>query len=275
MRKILSLLFVLAATVARAEVTLIKLPCDPVLLVGPEGRLIPNANVSITNLDGSQIVGGVWSNYGKTIAFDGRIPASEILQVFIDPGVYNVSLSGAGLTKTYIIRCGGGFGEGVRTISIDRTADVILINTSSPPFLACVTGNPCRLEFGADDTEFAMIDFILPSYPVILTSVLFSWSGSPPGHTGERARWTLNWCKYVVGEPPCDPTGSIHPFSVLSTMTTSFARVDVLINTIVWDTALWAPDDHIVMSIAREGDAGDDTLLGFGMLENIRLEFTK
>lgn len=271
MTRLLALLVLVVARLAQAAPFF---PCNPVLIAGPQGRPIPNATVQVVNLDGSPLVNGVWLNSMGTQQFLGLLPPDQVLQVFADPGIYRTDISGAGLTKSYEVVCGGGFGS-LGNISIDRTADLLLRTTDSPPNgFGCVNNLPCTTAFDPDVLQFVVFDFVMPShFPLTFLSALLTWHTYLAG-PGDVV-WSLNWCTYGTGQAPCDPSNGTHKQTKTSTALSLMERVDV-----VWDASLvgagaWAVGTHVVVAISREAENPADTLQTDAGLENIQLEFAR
>jgi len=244
-----------------------KFACDPVFLANPQGRPLANASVSIINTDGTAIASGVWTNKAGTIAFGGTMPTNQLLQVYIEPGAYQVGVTGEGLSKSYLIRCGEGVGTGATVMAIDRTADALLPGIVAP-VLGCEMPYPCRLDFAHDVEETMYFDFILPSYPVTFRSMLLSWKS---GLLVGTVVWKLDWCAYGVGDLTCTPDGT-NAVLVTSTNTSANKRTDVSVTTTTWPVT-WASSDHVVVTITRSMTG--NTLNTAAMLENVRVELTK
>lgn len=268
MKKILLALLLLARC-AQAQIVFTFPPCDPVFLAGPEGRPIPNATVQFTNPDGSLPTNGVWLNYTGTTPFDNRIPANQILQVFADAGIYRVQVSGAGITKSYYTRCSVGVGEGLRKVSVDRTPDLLLLNTSSPPTLDCPLNQHCTLAF--DQGNIAIFDFVMPSFLLTLNNVLLTFQTA---ESTINIAWSFNWCVYNVGQVMCNPTTAGNKKIVIKTVNFGQdVRQDVLFTGAEWSTLGWVPNAHVVFALERE--FGGDTGSFPAFMQNIRLEFDR
>lgn len=265
-RKVIALL--LFAGVAKAS----PLPCSPVFIAGPQGRPIPGAQVTVVNTDSTPIVTGVWANGSGTVPFNGQMPVSQILQVFIEAGIYQATVTGSGVTKTYQITCGEGIGEGFKLVSIDRTAELLLVSTpQNPPQLTCpLDGTPCFLSYVLGVDSSSSFDFIAPTYPLTFDSFLLSWK-TGPGEAGTTV-WMVDWCTYKVGEVACFPNGT-NAVVFPSTENVAYTRTDLLIPSSSWNLH-WNPSDHVVVRITRHGTDARDTVT-FALLENVRLELTR
>lgn len=264
-RKIIALLFL--SSVAQAS----PLPCSPVFIAGPQGRPIPGAVVSVVNTNNTPIASGVWANTTGTVPFTGQMPTNQILQVFIEPGIYQATVSGSGVTKTYDIICGDGFGSSVRTISISRSAELLLNTMPNAPILDCsATGTPCLQIFSGGVDSPVTFDWVAPSYPVTFESILVTW------HTADvpvgMAVWRLDWCTYAEGDLNCVPSGA-HAVDVTSVATAGHRRVDMLVLPVQWPLA-WNANDHVVVSIERHGSDTRDTL-AIVAIENVRMEMLR
>ena len=272
MIRLLSLaLSIFIAHIAQAS----PLPCSPVFLAGPQGRPIPGAAATFKTLAGAP-VSEVWTNAAGTTAFTGAVPVSQILQVYIEPGIYIATVSGSGITKEYQIVCTDGFGSGLKMVSFDRTADLLLLTTGSPPQLECSPNKPCNLDYDPDQDQVAIFDFILPSaYPLTVETLQLSWHSPVTFGSPGDVVWDINWCLYNVGDAPCDPTLGGHSVTKTSRAATPGIRVDVSWSADELDASTWVPNAHVVMAITRTAAAVADTLpLPVG-LENIQIEFLR
>lgn len=261
-RKAIALLFL--SSVARAA----PLPCSPVFIAGPQGRPLPGAVVSVVNTDSTPIASGVWANSAGTVVFNGQMPVDQILQVFIEAGIYQATVTSSGVTKTYDIVCGDGLSSSVKRVSISRTAEVLLNTIPPAPTLFCLpTGEPCFLAF-ADGLDMSVLfDFVAPSFPTDFVNILLTVRAA----VGGTIVWSLDYCAYGEGDPVCVPTGAhIQTFPMVAGMT---VRSDLLVTSAQWSVQ-WNPSDHVVIKATRKGTDGLDTA-GTPRLENIRMELTK
>lgn len=264
-RRTLALL--LFAGVAKAS----PLPCSPVFIAGPQGRPLPGAVVSVVNTDNTPIASGVWANSAGTVVFNGQMPVDQILQVFIEAGIYQATVTSSGVTKTYDITCTAGLSEGVRLISISRTAELLLNTQTNAPTLFCsALGVPCMQLFQQGLDQPVTFDFVAPTFPLTMQTFLVTWRADdiPQG----TAVWRLDWCTYVQGDDSCVPTGA-HAVDVTSVAPAGHRRVDMLVLPTTWPLA-WNPNDHVVIEITRHGSSLQDTL-GIVGLENVRMEMVR
>lgn len=254
-------------------------PCSPVFIAGPQGRPIPNAVVSVVNLDGSPIANGVWLNSSGTQPFINLLPADQVLQVFADPGIYRTDMSGAGLTKTYEIVCGTGVGSSFNTISIDRTADLLLLTTALPPTKGCVDNYPCLLTYLPVVQQFATYDFRMPaSFPLTFKTLTIQWAGAGVVQAGARVVWVVDWCVFKTGEIMCDPSLGGHTVTKASTVAGAFEMVDATFTTTDIPAASWVASDHVVVMIKRDGaDPREGVPSAFLAAEllNVQMEFSR
>lgn len=273
------LLFV--ASVAHAE----RFPSNPMTIVGLQGRPIPQANVNVTDLAGVPVTVYVDSTSGAVLTL---VPPSGVLQFWVAdfPGIYIVNVQGQDLTRRYYTTVGIGVGPNVNTISIDRTADLLLTNTTlsglDQPTLDCGRVDaPCRLMYVAPTPQAdqcAYFDFITPSYPITFKSLLLSWH-QLLDTTGESSRnmvWGVNWCTYKVGEVFCDPVSAANLFTMTShPNTVAQARVDVTVLPNQWPTT-WEPQDHVSIAVCAQWTDPRNNLITMDVaLENVRLEVSR
>lgn len=78
-----------------------KLPSPPIMIVGPSGRPLAGATVTITDDQGAAV--DTWKNIAGTILWDETLPFTGLLQFFGDPGTYIVSVTKAGFTRQFYV----------------------------------------------------------------------------------------------------------------------------------------------------------------------------
>lgn len=270
----LALVVWLTASVASA-VTVDKYPCSPMFLADPQGRPLPLANVSVTDLNNVQQTVYLTTGGGGATT-NPVVPPNQVLQFYVDiAGEYITTVVSSGTTKQYWVSCGLGFGDSVALVSIDRTADLLLLSTTNPPALGCPNNMPCNLQFAPDDDQFAIFDFVMPSgFALDFQSARLVWHRGVLAGSGSVV-WSLNWCVYIVGEIPCDPTLAVNEVKKTTTAGGSMIRVDT-----TWDVTLvaagaWPEAAHVVVALTREGLDASDTLTVPVEMENIQLEFLR
>jgi len=112
-----------------------KYPSSPIFILNQQGRPIPGALATVTDLNGAPIV--VWMDSNGAVPFNGQVPANGLLQFFGSTGYYRVSVQGAGVSYVFYTQCSptntgdsGGGGDGgnssdaIHRVTVDRTADM-------------------------------------------------------------------------------------------------------------------------------------------------------
>lgn len=250
-------------------------PCSPVLLANPQGRPLANATVSILNTDGTD-PGPIKLNAAGSQQFMNVLPANQILQVFMNPGIYSVQVSGEGITKLYTIVCGTGYGASVGKVSVDRTADLVNINTSKPPMTTSQPQDePFLVIFGNGEDTYGTIDFMMPkSFGLTLNRVQLSWRDVISSVSNTSAVWSVAWCVYDTGQPVCDIASAV-PTLIASPLSPQMKRVDAVFLGDLGTTGVWTPNTHVLMAVGRKGTDPRDTFNSAVGLENIQLEFDR
>lgn len=266
-------LLLVGASLAIAQPT--KYPSDPIFIFDQQGRPIPGAIATITDLTGTPVV--VWANINGTVVFNGAVPANGLLQFFGDVGYYRVTVSGAGITYIYYTQCqvaassSGGDSSNALLTSIDRTAEMFRpFNADTNDVVCPADGKPCYIIFdkAPAGVQVSGADFIMPSYALTPTGFLISFVAAPGAAT---IIWKLDWCTYAnAASVPCVPTGA-HVASFTTAPAPASRRKDVVIDPADWPTS-WGTGDHVVFTISRDTS---DTFTASVRFENFRMEFTK
>jgi hypothetical protein len=145
-------------------------------------------------------------------------------------------------------------------LSISRPADSLNTATASPPTLTC--GNPCYLTFPDSGRKYVTYDFLMPSSPLSLRSILLSWRSTGGG----VVVFEVDWCAYAAGEAPCFPSGAND--TTISSTGQAGKRADAVFSI----DPDWSPDDHVVVQVSRAEEHASDTVSGNVLLENVRQE---
>jgi len=224
-------------------------PCDPVTIVGTQGRPIPNATVAITTTAGVPATSLFWDAAGSMV-YDNTVPTSGVLQVFTNPGTYIFTVQGQGLMRRYYARCGVGLGEGVKTVSISRTAEMYVLEGSAA--LTCpATSTPCYVTLTHDHLptqDGIRYSFVMPSYSLTFSSLLISYvSIHPNSPVGAKVRWYVDWCTYDESDIPCSPDGTnLQKFTDPSTGENN--RSDTSLDSTSFSTT-WEANDVVVLKL--------------------------
>jgi hypothetical protein len=99
MRKIFVLLVCLSVATACFATTFY--PCSPVIVRGPQGRPIPNASVSVLTSAGQPA--DVYANSTGTTVYPNTLGPFGVMQFYAAPGDYTVTVSGGGVTQSFIV----------------------------------------------------------------------------------------------------------------------------------------------------------------------------
>lgn len=265
MVRLVTIASLLLAVAASAQ----KLPSNPMLVLNQQGRPLAEGMVSITNPDtGAPVV--VFMDRAGQIPYNNKVPVNGLVQFFGDPGLYLVTAQGQSLTRQYYTVVTNGVGLGAGRVSIDRTAEMVSRNTLNAPNLMCSPFTLiCILEFSPLTEQTVLIDFIMPSYPIVLTSLLVSF------HQDDllATTWKANWCTYQTGTSSCDPISAPNSATVTSGGA-MFTRLDAQLTPATWGVS-WLPNDHVLIALSRDVNNVSDTSASTSSLENVRLEFTK
>jgi hypothetical protein len=116
-----------------------------------------------------------------------------------------------------------------------------------------------------------MYDFIMPSFPMTFKDLLVSFVPEVGGLG--NVLFSVDWCKYVAGDPPCAPSLA-NLSSKLVPITATGIRVDFTMLAAQWSTS-WEPGDHVVVFVTYEGASSMTTYTGNPLLENARMEFVR
>lgn len=267
MVRLVTIASLLLAVAASAE----KLPSNPMLVLNQQGRPLAEGVISITNPDtGAPSV--VFMDRAGTIPYNNKVPVNGVVQFFGDAGLYLVTAQGQGLTRQYYTVVTSGVGIGAGRVSIDYTAEMLSLNTVNAASLFCSQLEfVCWIEFAANSPKSIEIDFIMPSYPIVLTSALLSWH-QDDANLG--VTWKGDWCAYSTGETRCDPYSAGNTARVHNTSTGVNTRTDAQFTPATWSVS-WLPGKHIIIVFTRDVDDVNDTSLTTASLENVRFEFTK
>lgn len=270
--KTLVLIALLVVARAAGACTPAPFPSNAVTIVGQQGRPLPNTTISITDVSGVPIgaYGGAFTDPSGCTP-STIVDPTGVYQFFtVVAGEWIVTVQGQGLTRRYYTTSGIGVG-GVAT-SIDRTAEVMIGHQSDTLQLFCDGGRiPCGWHFVNGFNNFVFIDFIMPSFRLVLSDILLSWV--PMLGSNGTAVWSITWASYKSGEAvthpsEVDPTG----LTLLSTAP-SDTRTDV--STTINPLPDWQPQDHVVIFIWFVGADARNTISGPLFLENVRLEFVR
>lgn len=153
----------------------------------------------------------------------------------------------------------------VRLISISRAADGFNLATGNPPTLSC--GVPCVLLFPDTGDTTASLDWIMPSEPLVGSSLLLTWRAAAADGT---AVWDMDSCTYQAGQAPCTP--GIDTLQVVSSDAGIGLRTDAVVNPF---SPSWAPNAHVVLNVTRRKTNPADTLVGNALVEGLRLELSQ
>lgn len=287
MRKQLLLLVTLLAILAwmvfhvsqLKALTISKYPCTPMFLAGPQGRPLPSTVTMVTDLNMVQQTVYL-DTLGNGATTNPIVPANtQVLQFYVDtPGEYITTVTSSGTTKQYWVTCGLGFGTGVGKVSIDRTADLLLYDTTSPPFgLGQITNRPWSGFFHSGENTFALYDFIMPAgFPLTLDRIQLSWHESlAGGHPGNIVVWYVQWCVYAVGEDVCDiMTGS--PVSIATMGDSGMKRSDTVFpGASIAPAGAWPQNVHVLVAVGRNGLDSRDNYGADAGLDNVQTEFSR
>jgi len=247
-----------------------KMPCTPLFVAGPQGRPMPDAAVAVSLPNGIAAT-GIWLDPAGAQIYNYVVPSNQIIQFYMDdPGVYQVTVSSSGTTKNYYTICGYGINTPSPLISIDRTADVLLINTISPPTFSCPTDYPCQLEFDDEGGQWLLFDFVLPSYAVDFSELRL---GIISGNVAICSiLWEVGSCTYAAGALVCNVTLAPDAVSVAVTAPVAGKRYDVVFSSSVWTPVNWLPNRHVIVYVKRPTG---DQCAGIEALQNARLELSR
>lgn len=268
MKKFL-LLFLLFPTIVFGQ-TIIKYPSTPMLIVGPQGRPIPDGLASVSDLSGVPVttftgLTGATANPRPFI-----VPATGIVQFFADPGLYSVTVTGNGVNRTFYVPVGTGVPTSSRFISISRQATNFDLNVTSPGTLSCPLDKPCCISLDDDVSRSFQFDWIMPSFGLDLLTFMISFT-TDTGNNGRAAAFETRWCTYGNNEAICTPANG---FDSSITVSSDGKRTDLTITQASLST-LWEESDHVRVLVFREPGDADDTVVGNICVENIVLEFER
>ncbi len=276
-RLLLSLLLVLSlAPVAWGQTYYL---CSPVTMIDPQGRPIKNASYRVVDINGQVVTtygsrtGGVTSS--SSVA--GTLPtvAPAILQFYADPGTYQVTISGGGISSIYNVTCTAPQSTetpGSRSVVVSRAATTWNRGLSSSPALTCpTTGKPCYLQFtgGAGTDQVIETDFI--SSGLTFDRGILEWSPSTTG--AGTVEWEVAWCTYSNGNQPCVPVFGVQTAVIVgtaSTVTDQTAYEDVT------SAALnpnWPEEFHVVIHAKK--DRAATTYSSEARFKNLTLWFLR
>ena len=239
-----------------------KIPVGPFTIVTRQGRPIPGSTATITDLLGGAVI--TWTDRAGTTVFDGTVNPNNILTFFADPGIYYVSVGNLGETKLFWTAV---VGDDSSTVSVDRTADMLLRTLATTPTINCpASGSFCTLDYVHTAKRTAVFDFVLPSTTLKFNTILLSYTG-----VAGTVVWTLDWCSTTTGELACVPNSANEvAFSSVSLA----GRTDALITASQWDTS-WPASSHIVVWVSRDPLNAADTIDVTLPLQNVRMEFLR
>lgn len=262
--------FLLLFTLPASAATFNKYPCTAIPIMNEQGRPVPNAVVAVQD-SSTGVAVSVFQDPEGTIPFNLKVPPSTILQFYADPGIYEVNVGAAGITRVFFTVCGAGVPSSTRLISIDRTADTYRFNTSAPAEFDCATTDKvCVVHFSSTSDEGMVDDFLMPSFPAEFVSMKIGWL-SPSGSTGKRTVWQFEWCAYANGAAECSVSNAQ---TFTSTSTGDSRRVDVDI-TDAGSNINWNPNEHIKYRIRRMATNANDDLDADADFQNFRVEFER
>lgn len=262
-------------------------PSAPVVVVGPQGRPIPNGTFSVANTVGIQQT--VYADAaGATVAAspsaNGRVPSQPIpiLQFFATPGTYVVTVSGEGVTRQYwttVTAPQASTTPAASNIWVNFRAQDMTNQLSSSPALTCPpAGTPCYYEFagGTGSEQYVMFDFVVA--PFALSHILSQLEWGPATTGVGLVRWRVTWCAYAEGSPVCTPVFSGGNLAAATSTTTSVVddRIDVDFTSTDWATN-WPADIHVVVQINRHRAAtgGQNSYPGGARLKAFNMEFQR
>lgn len=91
------------------------IPSAPFTAVGPQGRPLTGASISVTNASG--VAQTVYSS-SSGAAFTATVPATGVVQFFGDAGTYIVTISGSGVSRSYYTALPeGGGGSSITSVN--------------------------------------------------------------------------------------------------------------------------------------------------------------
>ena len=245
---------------------LLKAPCTPMLIIGPQGRPLPNAVATFTDYTGDPVT--VYNDGDGTSVFTGGVPASSILQVYADAGTLIVTVTSLGFTRSYVVTCTYPMADSVRKTILDFDANAMVASATYPPANRqdATEGVPSQWNMAVDAKSRVSIDFRMPTYALTLQSFKLE---TYQALTSGAARWTVDWCVFANHEDTCTPDGT-NAVTVNTTQTTANSRQDVTFNLNDPD---WGVNDHVILWFDREGDV--DTYNGSIFLRRSTFEFQK
>lgn len=269
--KIKLLLLLLFPTIAFAQGgPFVKFPSDPILIVGPQGRPIPDGLATVTNTDGVVVTVYTDRTGNTPLASPFVVPQTGIVQFFADADIYIVGVTGNGVSRSFYVTAGGGVSSNTRFISIDRTASNLELNTTNPGILFCDVDELCVVQMDDDVDRSFRSNWTMPSFPLTL-STLNIYFKSDTGNNGNAARFDIKWCTIEVGETTCTPANT----KSFTQAVQSDGKRTVLSITHASLAEDWNEDDHVIVEIFRDADHSDDTVTGMIHIFDVRYEWER
>lgn len=257
----------------------------PLLVVGPQGRPIPNGTFSVANTAG--VVQTVYGNSSGTTVVasptsSGAVPSQPIpiLSFYAAPGSYLVTVSGEGVTRQYPVVVSA---PATTTTPIPSQPSVYrgaanwnVQLTTSPGYVAPVGGAAPYLAFagGAGTSEVAEIDFLMPSYALSHVTSTLTWG--PATSAAGSVAWQLAYCTYAEGEARCTPSFGSNVVTLVSPAPgVAGQRIDAVADSPTdWNTS-WAASTHVVIHLRRNRTNPSNTYGGEARFEGLQLEFQR